>query len=62
MGIDGKRRLMKHNSGFVANPSESLCLLRRYLPLKRGTNHQPAAHPIANLRLLRSHLLPKEGG
>ena len=59
MGIDGKRRLMKHNSGFVANPSESLCLLRRYLPLKRGTNHQPAAHPFANLRQMRSRSRPR---
>ena len=33
------------------------------IPLwERGTNHQPAAHPIANLRRLRRHLLPKEGG
>ena len=52
MGIDGKRRLIKHNSGFAANLSESLCLLRRHLPLKRETTYQPAAHPSANLRRL----------
>ena len=35
----------------------------RDIPLwKRGTNHQPSACPSANLRRLRRHLLPKEGG
>ena len=43
------------SSGFAANPSESLCHCVTSPLWKRGTNHQPAAHPTANLRRLRRH-------
>ena len=50
----------------AAIPSESLCLLRRHPPFTKGglTISLRRFHqfPLANLRLLRSHLLPEEGG
>jgi hypothetical protein len=40
----GSAALLIHDSGFAADPSESLCLLRRHPPLKKG-DYPLAASP-----------------
>ncbi len=55
MTMTGFSKKELSSSGFAANPSESLCHCVTSPLWKRGTNHQPAAHPTANLRRLRRH-------